>query len=527
MCGIVAVHDLRPTPDRLGEAARIGAAMTDAITHRGPDGRGERAVGPTWLGHTRLSIVDLDGGQQPLTAGAHESLDDRWVVANGEIYNHEHLRERFARAAGRPAGELFGTLSDSEVVLHVVARLGTAGVHQMKGMYAFALAGEDGTLVLARDPLGVKPLYWARHDERILVASELSAFPAEARGAVEEFPPGHYWTADEGLVPFVDLRVDPLGSGDGPGPEYAERPEAVAAVRDALVQAVRARMMADVPIGVFLSGGLDSSIIAAVMAREAGPGQVVRSFAAGTADSSDLVAAREVAEYLGLEHHERVYDDDEVLAVLPDVVRSIESYEPSLVRSAVPNYLLAELAARHVKVVLTGEGADELFAGYHHLRALSPDELADALVEGVEVLHHLNLQRCDRVTMAHGLEARVPFLAREVLAVAQRVPLAWKSLGEDHAERAQEKAILREAFEGWLPEHVLWRRKEQFGDGSGTADVMARRAAAFVPEDDWTQQRIPGLPPARSREELGYQRIFADHLGGIRADRVLGRFATA
>ncbi len=188
-----------------------------------------------------------------------------------------------------------------------------------------------------------------------------------------------------------------------------------------------------------------------------------------------------------------------------------------------PNYLLAEMTAEHVKVVLTGEGADELFAGYHHLRSMSPEELHEALIDGVETLHHLNLQRCDRVTMAHGLEARVPFLAREMLDVAGRVPIEWKLLGED----GQEKALLREAFEGWLPHEILWRRKEQFGDGSGTADVMARRAEQFVPDDDWETVRIEGLPPARSREELGYQRIFAERLGGIRAERVLGRFATA
>jgi asparagine synthase (glutamine-hydrolysing) len=209
------------------------------------------------------------------------------------------------------------------------------------------------------------------------------------------------------------------------------------------------------------------------------------------------------------------------------VVRSIESYEPSLVRSAVPNYLLAELAARHVKVVLTGEGADELFAGYHHLRDLSPDDLRTALVSGLETLHHLNLQRCDRVTMAFGLEARVPFLARDLLAVAQRIPLEWKLLGADDQEKAQEKALLREAFEGWIPDDILWRRKEQFGDGSGTADVMARQAAKLVPDRDWESVTIPGVPPARSREELGYQRIFASELGGIRAAKVLGRFATA
>ncbi len=381
--------------------------------------------------------------------------------------------------------------------------------------------------MLARDPLGVKPLYWARHDDRVLAASELAAFPAELRAQVEEFPPGHHWTPRAGLHPFVDLRTDPLGLDGPPAPEFAEREEARTAIRETLVAGVRERMMADVPVGVFLSGGLDSSIIAAILARLAASGTVVRSFAAGTEGSADLAAARRVAAYLGLEHHERVYTDDDVIDALPAVVCATESYEPSLVRSAVPNYLLAELAARHLKVVLTGEGADELFAGYHHLRSLDVAALRDALADGVDALHHLNLQRCDRVTMAHGLEARVPFLSRDMLAVAQRIPMEWKLLGDDGHEQAQEKALLREAFEGWLPGDILWRRKEQFGDGSGTADVMARQAARLVPDQAWEDIGMPGLPPARSREELGYQRIFAEHLGGIRAEQVLGRFATA
>ncbi|SHF81410.1 asparagine synthase (glutamine-hydrolysing) [Jatrophihabitans endophyticus] len=511
MCGIAVVHDLAPTPERLRATTALGESMLGPIAHRGPDGQGSRLVGPTWLGHTRLAIVDLDGGQQPLRGGRSE----RWVVANGEIYNHDELR---ARLPGP-----FATQSDSEVILHVIDAGGTDDIHDMRGMYAFAVADADGGLVLARDPLGVKPLYWARHDDRLLAASELGAFPDDVRPVVEEFPPGHHWTPDAGLVPFVDLRTDPLGVDEPVGAPYATRDEARTAIRETLVKGVRDRMMADVPVGVFLSGGLDSSIVAAILARESEPGMPVHSFAAGTADSSDLAAARVVADHLGLVHHERVYTDDEVVAVLPDVVCSIESYEPSLVRSAVPNYLLAELAAQHVKVVLTGEGADELFAGYHHLRELDMPALRDALVSGIETLHHLNLQRCDRVTMAHGLEARVPFLSRELLAVAQRVPLEWKLLGED----GQEKAILREAFEGWVPQEILWRRKEQFGDGSGTADVMGRQAEALVPDQDWRAIRIPGLPEARSREELGYQRIFADHLGGIRAEQVLGRFATA
>jgi asparagine synthase (glutamine-hydrolysing) len=513
MCGIAAVHDLspRPAPERLAEGAALGEDMLSRLHHRGPDGHGSRQVGPTWLGHTRLSIVDLDGGRQPLADGTGR----RWVVANGEIYNHQDLRERLPGP--------FATDSDSEVVLHVLSELGTDGIHDMRGMWAFGLADEDGQVWLGRDPLGVKPLYWAHHDDRVLVASELHAFPTNVRPFVEEFPPAHYWTPSTGLVAYVDLHEDPLGGAEPVGADFSSREEAQKAVRETLVTAVRERMMADVPVGVFLSGGLDSSVVAAVLARASQPGSTVHSFAAGTPGSSDLAAARVVADALGLEHHERVYADEDVVAVLPSVVASTESYEPSLIRSAVPNYLLAEMAAQHVKVVLTGEGADELFAGYHHLRELSEDDLRDALVDGVAALHHLNLQRCDRVTMAHGLEARVPFLSRDMLAVAQRIPIGWKLLGED----GQEKRLLREAFRGWIPDEILWRRKEQFGDGSGTADAMDRVTDSLVPDEDWESVRFEGLPPARTREELGYQRIFAEHLGGINAEQVLGRFATA
>jgi asparagine synthase (glutamine-hydrolysing) len=383
-------------------------------------------------------------------------------------------------------------------------------------MFAFCVADEDGSFLAARDRLGIKPLYWAKRAGVVAFASELRAFEPEWRPLVEEFPPGHIWTEADGLVRYGEIAEETR--------EYRSRDDAKDAIRAALVAGVRRRMMADVPVGVFLSGGLDSSLVAAILARESEPDRPVHSFAAGTEGSSDLVAARIVAEFLGLEHHERIYTADEVVEVLPTVVASIESFEPSLVRSAVPNYLLSELAARHVKVVLTGEGADELFAGYDHLRDIEDsDELRLELIRSVEGLHNLNLQRCDRVTMAHGLEARVPFLDLDLIAVAQRVPIDWKLPGEE----GQEKAILREAFAGWIPDEILWRRKEQFGDGSGTADVMAERARDLAPDDDWEQVRVPGLPPARSREELGYQRVFAERLQGIRSGRVLGRFATA
>jgi asparagine synthase (glutamine-hydrolysing) len=512
VCGIAVLHELTTTtdanPNPTADAKRtaideLGSQMLARLEHRGPDGTDSRRVGRTWLGHTRLSIVDLACGDQPLPDAANQ----RYIVCNGEIYNHIELRDELDGP--------FLTASDSEAALHASIN-GPGGVALLTGMFAFCVADQDDGFLAARDRLGIKPLYWATHEGVVAFASELQAFDPDWRALVEEFPPGHVWTPEGGLVRYGEIHEETR--------EYADRDTAMDAIREALVVGVRRRMMADVGVGVFLSGGLDSSLVAAIMAREAADGQPVHSFAAGTADSSDLVAARVVADHLGLVHHERVYSADDVVAVLPTVVASIESFEPSLVRSAVPNYLLAELAAQHVKVVLTGEGADELFAGYDHLRDIADfDELRAELIRSVEGLHNLNLQRCDRVTMAHGLEARVPFLDLDLIAVAQRVPIAWKLPGEE----GQEKAILRHAFAGWIPDEILWRVKEQFGDGSGTAAVMAERARDLAPDADWEQVSVPGLPKARSREELGYQRVFADHLDGVRSDRVLGRFATA
>lgn len=503
MCGIAVVYDADGTSSAAALAA-IGEPMLERLEHRGPDGTASRQVGAAWLGHTRLAIVDVEGGDQPLT----DQGRGRSVVCNGEIYNHEVLRGDIEAT--------FLTRSDSEVALHVSTD-GPDGVARLHGMFAFCVADEDGGFLAARDRLGVKPLYWARHDGLVVFASEMQAFDPQWRPHVETFPPGHAWTPRHGLVRYGEIAEETK--------EYADRAQAQEAIRGALITAVRRRMMADVPVGVFLSGGLDSSLVAAVMARDAQrAGFEVHSFAAGTEGSSDLAAARLVADELGLVHHERVYTADEVLEVLPTVVASIESFEPSLVRSAVPNYLLSELAAETVKVVLTGEGADELFAGYDHLRDIAEsDDLRLELIRSIEGLHHLNLQRCDRVSMAHGLEARVPFLDLDLIAVAQRVPIDWKLPGEE----GQEKRILREAFAGWIPDEILWRRKEQFGDGSGTADVMAARAADLAPDEDWESVRISGLPAPRSREELGYQRVFAAHLKGIRSERLLGRFATA
>ncbi|MDQ4049354.1 MAG: asparagine synthase-related protein, partial [Actinomycetota bacterium] len=438
-------------------------------------------------------------------------------------YNHEDVRATLASAQ-------FATRSDNEVALHLLEERGPAALTELEGMFAFLVAGEDGRFVAARDPVGIKPLYWAQRDGLVRFASEIAAFAPDWLPHVEAFPPGCHWTPEGGLERFASAVPDAGAAAEsatsmdwGQAAEPTE--QALAAIRRVLCASVCRQMMGDVPVGVFLSGGLDSAIVAAIAAREAAArGERLRTFAVGTDGSADLLAARVVARDLGTEHRERVYTAREALAAVEPVVRAIEHFDPSLVRSAVPNFLLAEMTARHVKVVLTGEGADELFAGYEYLRGFSdPERLHAEITRTVEGLHNLNLQRCDRVTMAHGLEARVPFLDREVIAFALRLPAASKLAGPGEPE----KRLLREAFSGWLPDDLLWREKSQFGDGSGAASVLTTAMEETVDEAELEHERHAVDPPIRTREELAYFRIFSEHLPGVRPEHTVGRFATA
>ncbi len=508
MCGIVAEHG---TTDPAGLEL-----MLSRLEHRGPDDCGWVGVGISWLGHRRLSIVDLGGGRQPLVNDG----ENMWLVGNGEIYNHEEVR------AGLDPEHLFVTDSDNEVALHVLVEHGPMGLAELNGMFAVVMAADDGRFVAARDPVGIKPLYWAQHDGRTRFASEMAAFDETWQPFVEPFPPGCAWTPEGGIIRFAHAVPDDLEVFAGPTePGAAAPPEILEGTRDALTSAVRRQLMGDVPVGVFLSGGLDSSLVAAIAARVlAERGERLQTFAVGTEDSPDLAAARLVAEHLDTDHHETLYTAADALAVMPIAVRAIESFDPALVRSAVPNFLLSQFTAQHVKVVLTGEGADELFAGYEYLRDFTDaDLLHDELVRTVESLHNLNLQRCDRVTMAHGLEARVPFLDREVIEWALRLPAGFKLAGPGQPE----KRLLREAFDGWLPDALLWRDKAEFGDGSGAADVLTAAIEAEVAVADFENERGLVTPPLRTREELAYYRIFRKHLVGVNPERTLSRFATA
>src|SRR3954452_2640714 len=291
MCGIAAQY---------GHVdAEAGSRMLERLPHRGPDDDGCVTVGRAWLGHRRLSIVDVEGGHQPL-ARPNDRLQ---LVGNGEVYNHEAIRRKLGEAS-------FKTSSDNEVALHLIDREGPRGLAEMNGMFAFAITGEDGSFLAARDPVGIKPLYWAATGDAVVFASEMAAFDPELRGRIEAFPPGHYWAPEKGLVrfgsPVPDDARENWRSTYTPGDPLP--PRALLEVRAMLVDAVERQMMGDVPVGVFLSGGLDSSLVAAIAQRSlADRGERLKTFAVGLEASPDLLAARAAADCLGTEHHERVY----------------------------------------------------------------------------------------------------------------------------------------------------------------------------------------------------------------------------
>lgn len=458
-----------------------------AIAHRGPDGAGWHDSGACRFGHRRLSIVDVAGGRQPLFS------EDRglFMIHNGEIYNHEAVLSSLD-GQHRPL-----TASDGEAWLHATEERGPAvATGQLHGM--FALAGSDGErLCLGRDALGIKPLYWSRHGSGILFGSEIKALlPIVPPDAIEVFPPGHVYTNGEGLSSLWQV---PTGwSVDAPVRDQDAWADAFLAALD---EAVRQRLMADVPIGVFLSGGLDSSLIAALMRRYVPD---LHSFAVGLPGSADLERAREVAADLGTIHHEVAISEAELLGALPEVIWHLESWDPDLVRSALPCWFVSREAAKQVKVVLTGEGADELFAGYAYHQRYQGERLHRELRRSIQSLHHINLQRVDRMSMAHGLEARVPFLDTNVVALALSIPPDLK------LARGFHKFILRRAASRVLSPEVAWRAKEQFDHGTGSADALRRRFGSAASEADHYRSLFMARFPAGSERLVArweYDRI--------------------
>ena len=443
MCGIAGAWR--------GNSHQVVNEMVSCLKHRGPDGEGVTPMLSATLGHTRLAIVDVAGGQQPLQDG------EAWIAFNGEIYNYMDLRRTHL------AGKRFKTRSDTETALRLYEQFGPKSVELLEGMFAFAIVWR-GDLFLARDPLGIKPLYYGKKDGGLHFASEVKALSL-VTDDIHEFPAGYWYHSKKGWQQYYALE----NTLQNELPDVQNEADALQAIRASVQEAVRKRLMSDVPLGVSLSGGLDSSIVSLIASQDT-PG--LHSFVVGVEGSEDLAASRLMAKALGTQHHEYIYGEQDMLAVLPEVVYYLESFDPALVRSAIPNFMLAKMAAEYVKVLLTGEGADELYAGYSYLRRYeAPETLQKELVYITEALHNTNLQRGDRMSMAHGLEARVPFLDVDSVSLALSLPSEWKL----HGNGRPAKALLRRAFEGQLPDEIVYRPKMKFSKGAGSSDILAER----------------------------------------------------
>lgn len=455
MCGIAGVFQ--------EPASQTVETMVKRISHRGPDGRGVLGVSNGTLGHTRLAILDVEGGRQPM------AYRDTSIVFNGEIYNYRELKRQHL------PNLRVQTHSDTEVLLHLYRKMGPDFVKLLDGMFAFAIEHKGGTF-LARDPLGIKPLYYGRgaDGKRFFFASEIKALVGHVERIVE-FPAGHWYHSRLGWRKYYQLE-ETIRPFDG------NELDAIPEIKSTLRSAVYKRLLADVPVGVSLSGGLDSSIVTALAREEA---ENLHSFAVGVEGSPDLEAARQMSRYLDTIHHEYVYDTQDMVEALPNVLYHLESFDSALVRSAIPNYFLAKLASEHVKVILTGEGADEVYAGYDYLaRYEAPDELQDEMLHITNALHNTNLQRADRMSMAFGLEARVPFLDVKSVSLAMGIPAAWKL----HHERVP-KALLRQSFADELPEEIVNRPKAKFSKGAGSSELIAQEAVEKITDGEFASER--------------------------------------
>jgi asparagine synthase (glutamine-hydrolysing) len=505
MCGIVGVFDIKSNTADL--RPRV-LEMAKRIRHRGPDWSGMYSDANVILAHERLAIVDPTSGKQPLY-----SEDKTLVLAvNGEIYNHMELR------AGLQDYH-FLTHSDCEVILALYRKKGKDFIEDLNGIFAFALYDkEQNCYLIARDHMGIIPLYmgWDKFGN-FYVSSELKALEGTCN-KIEEFLPGHYLYSKEGATPQRWYTRDWM--------EYENvknNTSDSAQLREALEQAVHRQLMSDVPYGVLLSGGLDSSIISAITKKyaarriESNDTQMawypqLHSFAVGLEGSPDLAAAQKVAEHIGSIHHEIHFTVQEGLDAISDVIYHLETYDVTTVRAATPMYLLGRvIKSMGIKMVLSGEGADEIFGGYLYFhKAPDAKSFHEETVRKLSKLHLYDCLRANKSLAAWGVEGRVPFLDKEFMDVAMRLNPADKMAGNGKME----KWILRKAFEDLLPESIVWRQKEQFSDGVGYGwiDTLKALANEKISDEELAQAkfRFPVHPPM-SKEEYHYRSIFHSH----------------
>ena len=532
MCGFVGAFDLstgsQPIDEGLKEELRNQVLeMSKTIRHRGPDWSGVYTGNNAILSHERLSIVDPLSGKQPLVS------DDGKIIlaANGEIYNHMEICKKFE---GKYA---FQTGSDCESIISLYKKYRESGdftkmIEELSGIFAFALYdSENDVYLIARDEIGVIPLYQGRDKHgRFYVASELKALEGHCV-TIEEFPNGSYlYSKDEKPVKWYKRdweSYDKVKSAPKATDEKGEviNPAVIEKVRNGLECAVKAQLMSDVPYGVLLSGGLDSSIIAAVTqkfskkrvesdSKEAAWWPQLHSFAIGLEGSPDLAAARKAADYIGTVHHEVHFTIQEALDALPDVIYHIETYDITTVRASTPMYLLARvIKSMGIKMVLSGEGSDELFGGYLYFhKAPNAREFHEELVRKMSKLHLYDCLRANKSLMAWGVEGRVPFLDKDFIDVAMGLnPSDKMNIKMPDGKQRMEKWILRKAFEDLLPESIAWRQKEQFSDGVGYnwIDTLKEVTNSKVSDAEFAQRekRFPVNTPS-TKEEYYYREIY-------------------
>ncbi len=510
MCSIFGIFGLQPG-DHLQVLRQQSLEHSQRQRHRGPDWSGVHLDEGAILVHERLAIVDPAGGSQPLL-----SEDGQLVLAvNGEIYNHVALKAELKQPYA------FQTGSDCEVINALYREDEPASLlNRLNGIFAFALWDKaKGRAIIARDPIGVCPLYWGHDREgRLRVASEMKSL-ADTCADVAQFPPGHWYdTATGELNKYYERPWRDYDAVEGVEVPLQE-------VREAFEAAVHRQLMTDVPYGVLLSGGLDSSLVAAVAARYARHRVEdndkseawwprLHSFAIGLKGSPDLAAAKVAAEMLGTVHHGFEYTFEEGLDALPEVIRHIETYDVTTIRASTPMFLLARrIKAMGVKMVLSGEGSDEIFGGYLYFhKAPNAREFHEELIRKLDALYNYDCLRANKSMMAWGVEPRVPFLDREFLDVAMRMDAKFKMVEKSRGDaQRMEKGVLRAAFDGYLPDSILWRQKEQFSDGVGYGWIDGLKAHAEKQVSDRelaaADKRFPVNPP-QTKEAYYYRSLF-------------------
>ena len=490
MSGILAVIGKGKDPQLVKE-------LSGRMSHRGPDESDLHIMeNGSIICHESLSIIDLKSGKQPI-----QGTKNAWMIHDGEIYNHQEIREGILK------NHTFRTKSDSEVIVHLFEEFGYDFCNMMDGDFAFVIIDGDD-YIAGRDPIGVKPLYYGLDERgRIYFSSEMKSIADQCK-SFSTFPPGHYYTAKTGFVKYYD-------------PEYEDHENAnqsldLDLIRETLTEAIRKRLMSEVPVGVLLSGGLDSSLIAAITSRLlAENGKKLHSFSIGLdADSPDNIVARKAAEFLGTEHHEVHFTIEEGVEIIEKIIYHIETYDIISVRAGVPMYLLSKaISEKGIKVILSGEGADEIFGGHLYFRnAPSAEEFQKETIERVQKLFTADILRADKATMANSLEIRLPFLDKEFLDVAIRIKTEEK---QPKTYDGAEKYILRKAFDmpenPYLPTEVLWRQKEQFSDGVGYSWIneLIEYCSAQVSDEQLAGAAVefPYNPPT-TKEAYFYRSVF-------------------